>query len=417
MSLPGSLLTGLLVVFGVLLAPAAQSQITINPVIVNTALDSLVDDDIYPFVYARIESREGRVLYEHSRVNTELLPNVRVDGQTWMRIWSMSKIVTIVLMQDLIEEGLVSLDEPVSNYIPEFADLTVATAPDGKPLSGLETGEAGCPIQTTAQDRAMTVGDLLHHRAGFFYALMPVPCMNRAFADARIVESRNSRQLIRRLAELPLIQQPGADYLYGFNTTVLGLVLERASGQSLKELLQTRITGPLRIRGLGWGIDDPDRLIPASVRTPDGLRLSKDGERNIFGGALPSWDAGSRLYLGGEGMLATADGYADFLRVLLGYGELRGKRLLDVQSVEAMLQPHTLIDPNTGHNGYNIFVTNANNDGGSVWLGGGYEGTQYWIDPQNDFVVVIMTQVHGIANYNELRERVRAAVNAAVTRN
>ena len=100
-----------------------------NKSIINNefALDSILDKNVqngsYPFLYARLEKLDGSVIYEHSSVNNDLLPNTMIDAETWIRIWSMSKIVTISVAMDLVEDDIISLNEPVSKYIPEFKNL------------------------------------------------------------------------------------------------------------------------------------------------------------------------------------------------------------------------------------------------------------------------------------------------------
>ena len=98
-------------------------------------LDRYVDEGLDPVIYARLENLDGDVLYEHSAVNRNLLPLVDINGQTWFRIWSMSKIITITIAMDLVEDGILGLNDPVTKYIPEFENLKVAVSKNGKVLS------------------------------------------------------------------------------------------------------------------------------------------------------------------------------------------------------------------------------------------------------------------------------------------
>ena len=111
--------------------------IKLNKDSLNEILDRYVNEGIYPFLYSRIEDANGRVVYEHSVVNRKLLPDVSIDANTWIRIWSMSKLVTISLAMDLIEDNTISINDPVSKYIPEFKDLKVAVNSDGISLARL----------------------------------------------------------------------------------------------------------------------------------------------------------------------------------------------------------------------------------------------------------------------------------------
>ncbi|MEO1029404.1 MAG: serine hydrolase [Pseudomonadota bacterium] len=374
---------------------ALQDQAGLNEI-----LDGYVDRGSFPFLYARLETLDGTVLYEHSAANKALVPgDIPINGDTWIRIWSMSKIVTISTVLDLAEDGILSLEDPITKYIPEFADLEVAVMPDGSPLLADRDAAktASCPLDTVALKRDITIRDLLTHEAGFYYALTGVTCIDDGLNAADLPKAIDSEDLIARLATLPLIQQPG-DYHYGTNTTVLGLVAERATGKSLKALVEERITGPLNIDGLQYGKPEGVTLLPRFSGASGALKTAERGELDIFSDNVPDYDPDHALYLGGEGMLGTADGYTDFLRMLLNRGELEGHRVLDEDTIVDLTSPQTQLDNPFGHDGYNIWVNNGKLvDGsqgrGGLWIGGGYEGTHYWIDPELGFVGVVMTQV------------------------
>ena len=386
---------------------AAPADVSIdNPVALNTFLDGLVERGDYPFLYARVVSFEGRVLYEYRTVNEELLPQARIDGQTWLRIWSMTKLVTISIVMDLVEEGRIDLDDPVTDYLPELANLTVARGPDGIALTGLEDPADGCPLQTEPVTQPMTVRHLMNHEAGFHYAVTGIECLDRLSAAQDLVSARDSEEFLERLVELPLVQQPGDGYYYGLSTTVLGMVAEVAGRRSLAELVERRLTGPLRIRGLQYTLPDGVELLPRFSGSDGNLRRANEGELDIFGGRVPEYNRRTRLFLGGEGMLATATGYVDFLRMIGNGGILRGHRVLEPGTIAEMTAPHTLLDNPDGHNGYNLWVSSGNGrtKPGGLWIGGGYEGTHFWIDPEHRFVAVVMTQVHASTDMTGERE-------------
>ncbi len=362
-------------------------------------LDDYVNQDFYPFIYARLEDIDGNLIYEHSAINDNLLPDTEVDGDTWIRIWSMSKIVTISVALDLIEEGILQMDDPVTKYIPEFENLQVAVSHDGSSLLDYDWGERknACPIQLVPLDSVMTVLHLINHEAGFYYATNGYPCIETMMAAQNIPTATDSDDLINRLAQLPLIQQPGTGYFYGTNTTVLGLVAERATGKSLSDLVTERATNPMKISGLQYGLPAGQSLLPKFTGRDSILRVAERGELNIFGPDVPDYDPAHHLYLGGEGMLATADGYVDFVRMLLERGTLNGYRFLDRATVEDIASPHTQLDNPYGYNGYNLWVSSDSmriNEAGDsgLWIGGGYECTSFWADPRRNFVGVIMSQ-------------------------
>lgn len=261
----------------------------------------------------------------------------------------------------------------------------------------------------------MTVRDLLNHKAGFYYPWTGMECLDGQWSQADLLLSSNSDELIERLVGLPLINQPGTDYNYSTATTVLGLVAERASGLSLNQLVQDRVTGPLGIHGLQYGLPEGAVLPPRFVGTGGQARRATAEEMEV---QTPDYTQSSRLFLGGEGMVATADGYADFARMLLRRGELNGHRVLERDTVKEIASPHTQLDNPYGYNGYNLWISNGKLFDGSqgpapLWIGGGYEGTHFWIDPVREFVGVVMTQILDVPESGNHRdEKIRQAIYA-----
>ena len=374
------------------------------------SLDSIVskyvDNKYQALLIVRLEGDKGDVIYQYSDKNESLVPDHDINENTWFRIWSMSKIVTISITMDLVEDGFLKLDDPVSKYIPEFSDLKVAVANNGKPLTGYgqllgndkSENEDPCPIKLVEPKSEMTVLQLINHEAGFYYSTTGIECLDNGLNSKNLAYSKNSNELIQKLSELPLIDHPGNKHFYGLNTTVLGIVNERASGESLDDLVKNRITDPMNIRGLQYNKNHDTNLLPVFSGADSTIRLANDGELDIMGKYVPGYGIDNELFMGGEGMIGTADGYTDFLRMLLNHGELNGHRFLNESSVKELYAPHTQLDNDYGYNGYNLWVTSkllkekGFGDEG-LWTGGGYEGTHFWIDPKRDFVGIIMTQM------------------------
>ncbi len=177
----------------------------------------------------------------------------------------------------------------------------------------------------------------------------------------------------------------------------MGLVAERATGKDLSQLVTERVTEPMNIQGLQYGLPDNEKLLPKFTGRDSVLRTAVRGELDIFGPDVPDYDPDHSLYLGGEGMVATADGYADFVRMLLQRGELNGYRFLNRETVEDVYAPHTQLDSPYGYNGYNLWVSGdtmrtMNQGEAGLWIGGGYESTYFWADPKRNFVGIIMSQ-------------------------
>ena len=379
----------------------------------DTILNQYVDEGYFPFLFARLEDKNGRVLYEHCRINRNLIPKEVINEQTWIRIWSMSKIITTTIIMDLVEDGHLHLDEPVTKYIPEFDSLQVAVNEKGIPLGQIQNKNIGCKYTLVKPDSIMTLRHLINHQAGFYYATTGIDCIDSILVSKNLPHSSESDDLINRLVTVPIILHPGSKYYYGTNTTVLGMVAERATGLSLKNLVEIKLFNRLNIQGLKYNLSKGETLLPYFTGIDSILRIARKGELDIFGPDLPFYRPDNQLYLGGEGMVATADGYADFLRIFLHNGKLNDKRFLDENTVDEIVSPHTQIYSPWGYNGYNLWVTGDTlrkrgwgEEG--LWQGGGYEGTQFWIDSKREFVGVIMTQIHHTPNggwdmYNDFR--------------
>lgn len=391
---------------------------------IDSIVNFYVENDYYPFVYVRVEQEDGSVLYEHSSINEKLLPSQIINKDTWIRVWSMSKIITITTVMDLVEDGILDLADPVTDYIPEFQNLKVAVGKDGNSISTIEIEnvDGACPYQLVPMDSVMTLSHLINHKAGFYYFVSGYPCLDSLGSALRVPEAQSSQEFIDRIAQLPLAQQPGERYYYGLNTTILGIVAERATSKSLASLVEDRVTGPLGIQGLQYGVPDEATLLPKFSGADTILRRANEGELDIFGPAFPIYTKENKLYLGGEGMVATTDGYVDFIHMLANYGKSNGHRFLEKETIEEIASPHTLVDNSNGYNGYNLWVTRdssevVDNVVDEIWLGGGYEQTHFWVDPKRKLVGVIMSQMFSVQEGGYHRDgKIRKAIYKEIHR-
>jgi len=247
------------------------------------------------------------------------------------RIASQSKAVTSTAIMMLQEEGRLLIDDPVSKYIPEFAKARVAVQSEEKDAEGYSL----VPLK-----RPITLRDLLTHTAGISYGEGPAANEYKAaglsgwfLADKSVPVG----DVIRTLAALPFDAQPGEKFVYGYNTDILGAVVEAVSGLSLADFVAARITRPLGMADTCFFLPESKigRFTPVyGAADEGGLKLIEEAGNNFY-------VKGPRLCCsGGAGLLSTAEDYARFPQMLLNGGELQGARLLSPKTVELMLADH-----------------------------------------------------------------------------
>jgi CubicO group peptidase (beta-lactamase class C family) len=250
---------------------------------------------------------------------------------TLFRIASMTKPVTSVAALMLVQEGRIALDDPVSRWLPELANPKVLTDPNA-PLDHTEPARA--PI---------TLLDLLTHRAGFAYHFTAFGALADAYSDVfnGIEALVDPGAWLSRVAEIPLMFQPGARWHYGISTDVLGALIQRISGMSLEAFVRTRIFEPLAMADTSFVVP-PEKLgrlsVAYAIDPATRQRVVEDHP------ASSRFANPGRFQSGGGGLVSTADDYLRFARLLLGRGRLqgdaderaRGPRLLSHQSVDLM---------------------------------------------------------------------------------
>jgi CubicO group peptidase (beta-lactamase class C family) len=334
-------------------------------------------------------ARKGKVAYLKPFGKLDLAKGTPMPADAIFRIASQTKAVTSVAVMILMEEGRLLLDDPVSKYIPEFASTKVA-------VQALDKGTKGYSV--VPAKRQITIRDLLTHTAGISYGDGPAKDEYLAagihgwfLADKAVPVG----DVVRRLAALPFDAQPGEKFVYGYNLDILGYLVERVSGLSLADFIAKRITGPLGMTDTHFFLpeDKLGRFTPVyGVDEKGGLKLVEDPKDSFY-------VKGPRMcYAGGAGLLSTANDYARFLCMLLKGGELDGARILSPKSVELMTVDHVGALYGSAGFGLGFSVTDRlgrNGQLGSVgtfgW-GGAYH-TTYWVDPAEQLVCVLMTQL------------------------
>jgi CubicO group peptidase (beta-lactamase class C family) len=310
---------------------------------------------------------------------------------TIFRLYSMSKPVTSVATMMLVEEGRLKLDDPLSKYIPAFADVKVAVE---KP------GEDGKPaLVTEPLARAITIEDLFRHTSGITYGFYGDTPVRKLYANSDLFDGDfDNAQFVERLAKLPLAEQPGSLWDYGHSTDVLGRVVEVVSGKSLFQFEKERLLDPLGMTETAFDVAEPAQRGRVAEPLPQD-RFARP-VAGIVDPVLPRrWESG------GAGMVGTIDDYARFAQMLLNGGELDGRRYLKPETIALITSDH--IGPQTraardqfyfpgADSGFGLgFAVSINPkpplpSGEYRWDGAG--GTFFFIDPRDDMFTIVMMQ-------------------------
>ena len=361
-----------------------------------------------------IVMRQGKVVHLEAVGKRDIESNAPMQKDTIFRIASMSKAITSMATMILLEEGKLLLSDPVSKFIPSFAKTTVMVPPPPGAVPGT-------PVSAVPAKRQVTIRDLLTHTAGIGYGAGPAEALYKAanvhmwyFAD----KAEPIAVTIDRLATLPFDAQPGEKYVYGFNTDILGVVVEKASGMSLDQFLKTRIFDPLKMVDTSFYLPPEKRNRLATVYSIVDGKLVRAPEAGMGQGAYV--DGPRQSFSGGAGLLSTASDYARFLQMVVNGGELDGVRIVGPKTVELMSSSHTGALFNEGKTGFGLgfeVVEHVGRSGehGSVGLlswGGAYH-TDFWADPKEQVVAVLMTQLLP-AGGSDLHGKFRALVYQSI---
>jgi CubicO group peptidase (beta-lactamase class C family) len=355
--------------------------------------------------------RDGQVVYERAAGWRDREARRAMTPDAMFRIASQTKALTSAAIMMLVEEGTLTLGTPVSRYIPSFAKTTVATRTD--------TGVAIVPAR-----RAITIKDLLTHTAGISYGmdahvaplyqakgLGPAAGLGWYTAD----KTEPICTTMETLGSLPFVAQPGEAWVYGYNTDILGCIVERVSGQSLDAFLRTRLTAPLGMRDTHFFVPtaDRERLVTVyasergkAVRAPEGAR----GQGHYLDGPRTS-------FAGGAGLVSTARDYARFLQMIADGGRWNGRQFLAPHTVALMRtnQVGTLHGTTVGFGlGFETVeqygATGMSSPGTFGW--GGAYGSNYKVDPVEGLILVIM--INQLPNSSDVVTRIQAAVYGAL---
>jgi CubicO group peptidase (beta-lactamase class C family) len=341
--------------------------------------------------------RDGKDVFLNTYGMQDIEAGKPMRTDTIFRIASMSKAVTTVAALILYEEGKFLLKDPVGKYIPAFAHSTVAVPPPaGSP--------ADVKFVTVPAKRAITIRDLMTHTSGLNYgdgiikdAYTQANFHSWYFAD----KDETIGDAMQRLATLPLSSQPGEAWVYGYNTDLLGYLVEVVSGQPLDKFIEERICKPLKMTDTSFFLppEKADRLMPV-YGLEDGKLLLKETSANS------DYVKGPRkCFSGGAGLLSTAGDYGRLLQMLLNGGELDGVRILSPKTVALMHENHVgkLYTRDTDAFGLGFWVMKDVGYYGELgsedsfgWGSAYYP--QYFVDPKERLVGIFFTQLKPAGN-------------------
>lgn len=346
-------------------------------------------------------ARKGKIVYHKSFGTADHSSNRKYANDDIFRIASQTKAITSTAVMMLWEEGKFRLDDPISKYIPEFKGQGVL-----KTFRYADTTYTSEPVK-----KEITIRHLLTHTSGIGYGVIDGDerfkmLYNKAgVTDLYTTKPITIKESVQKLAKLPLHHEPGTKYVYSEGLDVLGYFIEIMSGMPFDEFLRTRIFEPLKMNDTWFYLPYQlhDRLVP--------VQYAKEGEWTNFPTTFYDPDypkkGAKTFFSGGAGLSSTAKDYATFLQMYLNKGELNGQRLLSRTTVDAILSNQVgdlwgatnfygLAFGITGKKGA---AEGGNGSEGSFWWGG-YFNTNYFADPKEDIIGVIMKQTQRTGNDN-----------------
>lgn len=378
--------------------PESQGMSSEKLAEIKTQLQPFIDDGKVPG-FVTVVARNGKVVHFEAFGKMDVERDKAMRPDTIFRLYSMTKPITGVAVMILVEEGKVAVSDPVSKYIPEFAETEVLVEEDGE-------------TRLVPANREVTIFDLLTHTSGLTYGRRGGKGIGKFYAEKGVNSDGSSglslEEFGKRAGSVPLLVQPGTQFNYGISIDVLGRVVEVASGQRFGDFLRERVFGPLGMKDSGFQVPaaQVERFAAnyAPNRAKDGMRLVDDPEKSRYL-KEPSLDSG------GGGMVGTAADYLRFSQMLVNGGELDGVRVLSEASVREMTSDHlgpefgnaplsTLFPLGMNGVGFGYCGAVVRDDveqsafgGGGQYSWGGAASTDFWIDSRQKLVGMVLTQL------------------------
>ena len=386
-------------------------------------VQSYVDDEAIAGAVTLI-ARKGRQAHVRAYGMADREEGTPMTPEAIFRIASMTKPVTSVAVMMLYEEGRFKLNDPVGLYLPALASLEVLTLGDNGD-DAVSRGPARQPV---------TIRHLLTHTSGIGYRFLgdldasaKQRVLSELYREAGIASglaehNGTIEELVTALGQLPLMHEPGAAFTYGLSDDVLGRLIEVLSGTTFDEFLRTRLFEPLGMADTFFYIPDAKAHRLASLYTPTATGGLNEVEGTVEGDHLiysATYSTGEHrsYFAGGAGLSSTVQDYARFLQMLLNGGELDGVRILSPITVDLMTRDHigdvpagSVVQP--GSAGFGLGFAIRGNPGADGEIGSegayywsGFFNTTFWVDPKEQLLGILMTQIFPSAS--DIQERFR----------
>ena len=358
-------------------------------------------------------ARKGQIAYLNAFGKSDKENNLPMQENSIFRIASQTKAIVSVGIMLLQEEGKLLITDPVGKYIPAFKETTVAVP------------QEGAAYEIVKAQRPITIRDLLTHTAGIGYGQgIASDLWKQANIQGWYFADREEpiQATVSRMAALPFEAQPGEKFVYGYNTDILGALIEVVSGESLDTFLKTRILDPLGMNDTHFYLPKvkSSRLTVVYSPTKKGLERAPNPGGMVGQGAY--LDGPRVSFSGGAGFLSTAVDYAKFLQMMLNKGNFNMKQIISPKTVALMTVNHLGAIPFPWEKGVGFglgfsVVEDLGQRGvlgskGEFGWGGAYHST-YWVDPQEELVVVYFTQLipaNGLDDHQKLRALIYQAL-------
>ncbi|MEK6303553.1 MAG: serine hydrolase domain-containing protein [Acidobacteriota bacterium] len=338
-------------------------------------------------------ARRGKVSYFESYGFQDKEASIPMREDTIFRMYSMTKPITGVAVLMLYEEGKFFLTDPVSKYLPEFANMKVAVVEND--------AETGKVIRAVPALRQITILDLLRHTSGIDYR-GPQDTDGKPIYEKLGTNNTDQTigEMVKKIAQAPLVHQPGTMWEYGLSMDVLARLVEVVSGKTYDKFLEERIFKPLAMVDTGYNVPAEKASRFARLYAPDGQTIKPSTAPAQSAYLKPAVNFG-----GGSQLVSTARDYMRFCQMLLNGGELDGVRILSRKSVELMSADHLgdmprgadLMGPGYGF-GLTVAVSRGVGRSGATgsageYFWGGAAGTRFWIDPKEQMIGIFMIQI------------------------